>query len=115
MQAEIQTKVKISVSEIKKILAEKFCLYHDFEVEIVEYSVVESESVNEENNGWIDVPKDWKHSRCPTASECEAEIDIIQRNGAKHYNLWADELDVLWPQDNRCGDIVKYRLSKQSN
>lgn len=57
--------------------------------------MVESDSVEQDNEGWIDVPKDWKHNRCPPDLPSEAEIDIIQRNGAKHYNLWADELDVL--------------------
>lgn len=112
MQAEIQTKVKISVSEIKKILAEKFCLYHDFELEIVADSVVESKTVKEENNKWIDVPKDWKHFWCPTDLDHGTKIDIIQRNGEKIHSILAHKLDNLWSQDNYYADIVKYRVSK---
>lgn len=112
MQAEIQTKVKISVSEIKKILAEKFCLYHDFEVEIIEDSVVEYEAVNRENNDWIDVPKDWRHYWCPTNIDRDTKIDIIQRNGEKIHSILAHKLDNLWLQDNYYADIVKYRLTK---
>lgn len=116
MQAEIQTKVKISVSEIKKILAEKFCLYHDFELELVEDSVVEPESVEQDNEGWIDVPKDWKHYWCPTDLDLDTELDIIQRNGVERKNICVRDIDTLWVQEDYFADIVKYRVSKlQSN
>lgn len=109
MQAEIQTKVKISVSEIKKILAEKFCLYHDFEVEIVD------DSANKENNDWIDVPKDWGHHWCPTNLNPSTKIDVILRNGVESHNIPVIHIGRLWSQDNYSADVVKYRVSKQSN
>lgn len=110
MQAEIQTKVKISVAEIKKILAEKFCLYHDFEVEIIADSVVESETVKQDNEGWIDVPLNWEHFQCPTNICTGTMLEIIQRNGIKRYVKNGREVASLWSQDNYYEDIVKYRV-----
>lgn len=115
MQAEIQTKVKISVSEIKKILAEKFCLCHDFELEFVGDSVVESESVDKENNDWIDVPKDWNNLFCPTDFKNSEHIDVIFRNGEQDDEVFPSEFNFAWRQENHALDIVKFRVSKQSN
>lgn len=107
MQAEIQTKVKISVSEIKKILAEKFCLYHDFELEIVEDSVVESEAVKQDNEGWIDVPKDWSEPCCPT--DCKI-VDIECRGGWKDTSVDPTNIDISWVQEDCNWDIIRYRV-----
>lgn len=114
MQAEIQTKVKIPVSEIKKILAEKFCLYHDFELEIFEDSVVESDSVNKENNKWIDVPADWKNTFCQTVFEGSECIDIVFRHGRQKDEVFTSEYIFAWRQDGHACDIIKYRLSRKN-
>lgn len=115
MQAETQTKVKISVSEIKKILAEKFCLYHDFELEFVGDSLAEPDSMNKENNDWIDVPKDWNNDFCPTDFKDSERIDVIFRNGEQDDGVFPSEYNFAWRQENHASDVVKYRVSKQSN
>lgn len=115
MQAEIQTKVKISVSEIKKILAEKFCLYHDFEVEIVGDSVVESETVEQDNEGWIFVPENWNKPFCPTKFEEHCLLDVEFKQGYQCCNVLALEYWNAWMQEGSSWDIVKYRVSKQTN
>jgi len=105
---QIETKVKMTWNEIYELIAEKYKIQGDFELIVDDDKVVDK--VKTDNEGWLEVPKDWKLPYCPDANlSSDTYIEIQRRNGCK-LNGCVDDFDVTWVQEDCSVDIVKYRV-----
>lgn len=110
--------VKLSMQELEdavRLYVDKNEGYwiDELEIELDGYEIVKSEQfVSEDNQVWIEVPKDWKEPRCPiTSLPGSACIEAMYRNGSKEIGTvesWRD----FWIQDNVAYDIIKFRIVK---
>lgn len=108
--------IKLTLKEIKDIIAEKYNIQEDFEFSINEVArLFKVEDVLSYGKcEWIDVPVDWDNPWCPDLQlKAETKIDILFRCGIQEEHHICHIGDLAWVQDGHDFDIIKYRVVQE--